>query len=166
LFVQKGFMKKLVLFIVLLFALVSCEEDVRFNNPSFQGMKNNVFWRATDTKANVASDGSLLIEAYTANEVLTLKTTATTEQKYLLGTSNSKTAVYVLTQGSDKITFRTSIGIGNGQIIITKYDKVNSTITGSFKFNAKNTDDNSLTNLVLNFQQGVFYKIPVSLRIP
>ena len=159
-------MKKYILFLVVFFAVVSCEEDVRFNNPSFQGMKNNVFWRAVQAKATLGSDGSLLIEAYTGTEVLSLKMTSTTAQKYPLGTSNSKTAVYVINQGNNEIKYTTGIDIGNGEIVITEYDAENSTISGTFKFNAKNVDDNSSADPVLNFQQGVFYKVPVSVLVP
>ena len=46
--------------------------------------------------------------------------------------------------------------------MITEYDAVNKTVTGTFKFNAENTDDSSSASPTVNFQQGVFYKIPVS----
>ena len=159
-------MKKYILFLVVFFAVVSCEEDVRFNNPSFQGMKNNVFWRAVQAKATLSSDGSVLIEAYTGTEVMSLKMTSTTTQKYPLGSSNSKTAVYVVNQGNSEIKYTTGIDIGNGEIIITEYDSENNTISGTFKFNAENVDDNSPADPVLNFQQGVFYKVPVSILVP
>ncbi len=159
-------MKKYLLFLVVVFAIFSCEENVSFNNPSFQGMKDNVFWRAVDSKAFLASNGSLIIEGYTGNEVLTLRTTSTSIQNYPLGTSNSKTAVYVLTVGTDEISFTTGIGIGDGEIVITEYDDVNSTVSGTFKFNAENADGNPLAGDVLNFQQGVFYKVPISQQVP
>ena len=47
-------------------------------------------------KLRLAAGGSLIIEAYTRNEKLTLKTTSTKAQTYFLGTSTSKTATYVL----------------------------------------------------------------------
>jgi hypothetical protein len=155
-------MKKQILFIVLLFAFISCESDVKFNNPSFEGQKDNVFWRAVDSKAGLAADGSLSVEGYTRNEKLTLKTTSTIAQTYPLGTSTSKTATYVLTETGDPITFSTGIGIGNGEIVITEYDAVNKTVSGTFKFNAENIDNNPLAGPLLNFQYGVFYKIPVT----
>jgi hypothetical protein len=83
-----------------------------------------------------------------------------------LGSSNSKTAVYVVNQGNSEIKYTTGIDIGNGEIIITEYDSENNTISGTFKFNAENVDDNSSADPVLNFQQGVFYKVPVSVLVP
>jgi hypothetical protein len=155
-------MKKQFLYLFLLFAFISCESDVEFNNPSFEGQKDNVFWRAVDSKAILAANGSLTIEAYTRNEKVTLKTTSTTAQTYPLGTSTSKTATYVITDANGTITFSTGIGIGDGQIVIEEYDAVNKTVSGTFKFNAENINNNPLVGPILNFQYGVFYKVPVT----
>lgn len=155
-------MKKLFLIIIVLFAFLSCQEDVRFNNPSLQGMKDNVFWRAIESRATLAPDGSLLIQAYTGNETLSLKTTSTKPQTYFLGTSESKKVTYILNDPSGLITFSTGFGVGDGQIVIEEYDAVNNTVTGKFKFNAVNTDNNAIASATINFQQGVFYKVPVS----
>jgi len=155
-------MKKYFLLLVVLFSLVACEENISFNNPSLQGTKDNVFWRGVQTKATIAADGSLLIESFTANETLSLKTTSTKSQTYFLGTSESKKAIYSVTDAANGlITFSTGFGVGEGQIVIKEYDVVNSTITGSFKFSAKNSNVSSSTNPVVNFQNGVFYKVPV-----
>ena len=155
-------MKKYFLLLVVLFSLVACEENISFNNPSLQGTKDNVFWRGVQTKATIASDGSLLIESFTANETLSLKTTSTKSQTYFLGTSESKKAIYSVTDAANGlIIFSTGLGVGEGQIVIKEYDAVNSTITGSFKFSAKNSNVSSSTNPVVNFQNGVFYKVPV-----
>ncbi|MFV8325749.1 DUF6252 family protein [Flavobacterium sp. ZS1P14] len=160
-------MKNYFLFIVVIFSLVSCQEDVSFNSPSLQGVKDNVFWRAVQSKATLASDGSLLIEAYTRNETLSLKVTSTNAQTYFLGTSESKKVTYVLTDATGGlITFSTGFGIGDGQIVITDYDAVNKTVTGTFKFNAENTYNNPLAGPVVNFQQGIFYKVPVGSLVP
>ena len=156
-------MKKYFLFITVILILVSCQEDVTFNNPSIQGMKDNVFWRAVQSKATLGPNGSLVIEAYTRNEILSLKVTSTKTQSYILGTSESRKAVYVVTDAAGAITtFSTGIGIGDGQIVITEYDDVNKTVTGTFRFNAKNTSNNSSSSPILNFQDGVFYKVPVN----
>jgi len=164
-------MKKQFLYIIVLFAFVSCQEDVKFNNPSFQGQKDNVFWRAVDSKATLVG-GILTIEGYTRNDKLTLKIPSPTTLvspgdknsyvTYFLGTSTTKTATYVLTDAtSSMITFSTGLGIGDGQIVITGYDGVNKIVSGTFKFNAKNVNNNPLAGPTLNFQYGNFY-IPVS----
>ena len=154
-------MKKHFLYLLLFFALISCSTEVKFNSPAFEGQKDNVFFRAVDSKAILAADGSLSIEGYTRNEKLSLKTTSTTPQTYILGTSTSKTATYVLTEASGTITFSTGIGIGNGEIVIEEYDTANKTVTGTFKFNAENINNNPLAGKILNYQYGKFYKVPV-----
>jgi len=155
-------MKKLLLLIVVLFSVISCTEEVTFNNPSFQGVKDNVFWRAIDSKATVALDGSLTIQGFSGTEIITLKTTSTAAQTYLLGINDEDSASYVKTEGNANISFATGTDVGNGQIVITEYDTVNNTITGTFKFNAENTYDDPLAGPILNFQQGVFYKVAVT----
>ncbi len=160
-------MKKTILLIVVLFAVVSCEQDVRFNDPSFQALKNDVFWRAIDSRATLASDGSLLIEAFTSNEVLSIKIHGIDQDiDYILGGGNSENAVYELKENLNMIIYRTDGTTANGQITITKYNEVNETITGTFKFNVKNVSDSELVNPILSFRQGVFYNVPVKLQVP
>ncbi len=155
-------MKKLLLILVALFTIIACTDNVKFNNPAFEAQKDNVFWRAIDAKATIAGDNSLTIEAYTRNEKVTLKTTSAAVQTYTLGTSTANTATYVLTDATGTITFATGLGIGEGRITIDEYDAVNNTVTGSFKFNAENINNNPLAGPILNFQYGHFYKIPIS----
>jgi hypothetical protein len=159
-------MKKHFLFLILLFSLFSCQEDVTFNNPSFQGMKDNVLWRAVQSTATVNSGGLLVIEAYTATEKVTLKTNSTALTTYYIGTTAINTATYVFTDllTKETVTFSSGFGVGDGQIVITEYDPVGKTISGTFKFNLINTFDNPLVGPTLNFQYGVFYKIPVTIK--
>jgi hypothetical protein len=156
-------MKKQFLYLFLFLAFISCSDNVKFNNPSFEGQKDGVFWRAIDAKATLAADGSLTIDGYTRNEKLTLKTVSKNPQTYFLGTSNSNTVTYVLTDAGSTITFATGFGIGEGQIVIEEYDAVNNTVTGTFKFNAENINNNPLAGPILNFQYGHFYKIPITV---
>ena len=155
-------MKKYFLITLVFFGLLSCEDDVRFNNPSFQGLKDKVFWRGVRSKATIASDGSLLIESLIVNETISLKTAAAEPQTYFLGTGEASKAIYTVTgPATGIVTYTTGFGVGQGQIIITEYDAINKTITGTFKFSAENTNRSSQANATVNFQQGVFYKIPV-----
>jgi hypothetical protein len=64
---------------------------------------------------------------------VTLKTTSTTK-KPTNRNKQFKTATYVLTDAKGT-NFSSGIGIGNGQIVITEYDTVNNTISGTLKFN-------------------------------
>ena len=79
-----------------------------------------------------------------------------------MGIDNLNTATYVIEDASPKITFMTGNDKRVGEIVIEKYDAVNKTVTGTFKFNAENIDDNSLAGPILNYQYGRFYKVPVN----
>ncbi|MBX9808018.1 MAG: hypothetical protein K2X95_09500 [Flavobacteriaceae bacterium] len=159
-------MKNQFLYLFLFFAFISCSTEVKFNNPAFEGQKDNVFWRAVDSKATLVN-GVLTIEGFTRNEKLTLIIPSPTTMvshndknsyvTYILGTSTTKTATYVLTATSGTITFSTGLGIGGGKIVITGYDGVNNIVSGTFKFNAENVNSNPLVRPTLNFQYGNFY---------
>ena len=160
-------MRKLILLIAVVFTTVSCEEDVRFNNPSFQALKNDVFWRAIDSRATIASNGSLLIEAYTTNEILSIKTTGSDQDfEYLLGGAVSQNGVYSLKKNAQVTIYRTDGTTANGRITVTEHDEVNKTISGTFKFNIKNLDESDLINPIISFREGIFYKVPVNSQIP
>jgi hypothetical protein len=148
-------MKKKFLFIILLCALISCQDNVTFNSPAFQAQKDNVLWRAVDYKAT-RSSGSLTIQGFTSNETVTLKTNSPNLGTYVLGINVLNTATYSITDTSGTITYTAGNGVGEGQIVITDYDTVDKTVTGTFKFKAVN---NSLINPNLNFQYGNFYKV-------
>ena len=225
-------MKKLLSLIVIIILFSSCQEDVKFNTPGFQGLKDDVFWRATDARAYISTDGTLTVKGYTQYEELDLKTNYTTVGTYLLGTTNPynkaiftssindmellyETAavsgpVFGLTvinsgtgyttgssisttggTGSGLTVFITANSLGQvtkvlvnsggngyvsgdtiivnggdlncrirvvngGEIKITEYDDVNGTVSGTFKFNAINVNNNPAGGEILNYQYGTF----------
>ena len=155
-------MKKQILYFFLLISFVSCQDDVKFNNPSFQSIKDNVFWRAINYDATLSNTRVLTINAYTRNEIVTLKTSSIFPNTYKLGTSTSNTARYQIKTNSITTNFSTGSNFGDGEIVIEVYDELNNTISGKFRFNVSNIDNNPLYNSFVNFQQGVFYKVPVN----
>ena len=159
-------MRKLIVCITVIFASVSCEEDVRFNDPSFQALKNDVFWRAIDSRATLFPDGSLLIEAFTSNEVLSIRTVGIAQTTYLLEGDVTQNVVYSLKKNAEAIIYRTDGTTANGSITINKYDEANKTISGTFTFNIKNVNDSDLIKPILSFREGVFYNVAVSVQIP
>lgn len=152
-------MKKILSLIVLAVAFSSCEDEVRFSNPSVQGEKDNVFWRAADYTASV-SGGSLTISAFTPYEILTLKTSSSAPGTYVLGENNINVATYSVEIDGARSSYATGTEIGDGEITIDAAQEP-GTITGKFKFNAPQTTD-PLAGLVVNFQYGVFYRIPIA----
>lgn len=156
-------MKKIFAYLLLFFAFISCEDNVKFNNPTFEGQKDNVFWRAIDFRAAYSNQTpALRIAAYTRNETVILATVSNAPQTYTLGTDDLNKAIYVYTDANGTITYETGDGIGEGEIVIEEYDAVNKTVSGTFKFNAENIFNNPLAGPLLNFQYGRFYKIPVT----
>jgi hypothetical protein len=81
-------MKRFLSLFIIAVAFSSCQEDVKFNNPGFQALKDDVFWRANDTRAYVDETGKLRIEALTQYEVVTLNTSSANVGTYVLGTTN------------------------------------------------------------------------------
>jgi len=78
-------MKKIFSILAITLLLVSCENDIKTNSPAFQGEKDNVFWRASDSKVTINADGTVSINAYTDKELLTL-TVPNSVGTYDLGT--------------------------------------------------------------------------------
>ena len=235
-------MKRFLSLFIVAMAFSSCQEDVKFNNPGLQGLKDDVFWRSIDTRAYLDASLKLRIEAYTQYEIVTLNTSSANVGTYILGTTNVNnsatyssnfdgveleyatiavpgpvgsvgslvsggtgyssgtsvattggtgsgltvntvanasgviTSVTVSSRGSgylagDLITvaggnvnckFRVAnVQNSNGEINITEYDDVNKTVSGTFKFNAANSNGSPFGGPILNFQHGEFYKIPI-----
>ncbi|MBC8643656.1 hypothetical protein H9W95_05085 [Flavobacterium lindanitolerans] len=46
-------MKKILSLLMLVAVFISCEDDATFNNPSVQGKKDNVRWRASSSYATI-----------------------------------------------------------------------------------------------------------------
>ena len=120
--------------------------------------------------ASIGTSNSLLINAVTINETLTLKIPlpgslvsqidSSTYLTYVLGTSETRKASYTITLNTVVTSYQTGFGKGDGEIVITDYDGL--TISGTYRFNAKNTDSSSEEAANVNFQKGSFYKVPIT----
>lgn len=157
-------MKKYFYFLLLLIVATSCTEDVKFNNPAFQGLKDNVFWRAVTYKAAVSIEGNFVVEGSLGYEKVTLQVNNIAEKTYVLGVNNVIKASYANTFPGKESAFSTGTKKGSGQIVITDFDAENNTISGTFKFNALNDNVTDLDNQKVTFTEGVFYKVPVTPR--
>ena len=154
-------MKKIFYFLSILLLLMSCTEDVRFNNPAFQTLKDNNFWRAQVYKAGMESDGTFVIEGSLGYEQIRFQLPEPTEKTYVLSADAAAKATYKNTYKGQEAEFTTSISNGNGQIIVTEYNTVENTISGTFKFTAVNADSGT-EKQTMYFSEGVFYKIPIT----
>lgn len=153
-------MKKYFYFLSLLLLLVSCTEDIRFNNPAFQTLKDNVFWRAQVYNAGTETNGFFTVEGSLGYEQIKFQIPEPAEKTYVLGINDDIKAVYKNTYKGEEVEFTTGTGKGNGEIVVTEYNTTDNTISGTFKFTAINTSTDA-EKQTMYFSEGVFYKIPV-----
>lgn len=166
-FINNLQMKKIFLILFTTILMTSCEEDIKTNNPSVQGRLENAFWRAISSKAELFPNNSVVITAQARLQTLTLRIPSKNIGVYILGQNLNRTASFLF-EYDDEATLFYQTGVtteddfqGDGQIEITEFDEVNNTISGTFRFNAYNVNNNPLGGEILNFNQGVFYKVPV-----
>ena len=156
-------MKKFLSLLVLLVTLCSCEEDIQFNTPAVQGLKDNELWKATEYTATIGVGGSLTIEATNGFETLVLRTVSSTPgMSFQLGENESNKATYSLDADGIVFEYQTGTDLGDGLIEISdnpgETDLSKGFITGTFRFNAVDDSDD-----VVNFQNGFFYKVPIQV---
>lgn len=102
-------MKKIFSIVVLTLLLISCENDVRTSSPSFQGEKDNVFWRADDSKVTVNPGGTVSINAYTDKELVSI-TVPNSVGVFNLGTIDQATnATYSYNNEGTVLFYETSL---------------------------------------------------------
>lgn len=154
-------MKKILSLFVLMAALSSCEDDVRFNNPAVQGYKDNEVWRADSFSAIIGSDQSLTVVANTGFETLTLRADDYIPGTYDLGGSSPSTAAFEFNADGILEEYTTEDEAAGGEITIsanpTETDLTKGFITGTFKFLSVDSQGNELS-----FQRGHFYRIPIT----
>jgi hypothetical protein len=85
-------MKRFLSLFIIALAFVSCQEDLKTNDPGLQALKDDAMWRANDTRAYLSTNGNLRIEAYTEYELVTLNTSSANEGTYILGSTNTSNA--------------------------------------------------------------------------
>lgn len=173
-------MKKIVSLLIILAVFTSCEEDISSNAPSFQGSKDNFMWRANDYTANYNPlDSTLVITAYNGLEKVQLsaypvKITGTgtsiffEDATFELGNDGNSNAFYSFVDKGTTYEFETGIADDpNGLITLKNNDPVQKpgTISGSFRFDAPYIGDAPNAPERINFQNGVFYEIPITIGV-
>lgn len=157
-------MRKWIFLLSLFVLFVSCDkEEVVSNNPAFQTLKDNVFWRAANFSASIDSDGKLIIIGNLGSESVILQTALAEVQTYVLGIDDISTATYTSTLSKKGVLYKTGKELGSGQIVITQYNKEMNTISGTFTFVAPDNKDIMAAEKSARFKEGVFYKVPVTL---
>ncbi len=167
-------MKKILPIVIIALTLISCSENISVkNNDIFQGVKDNFFWEGSNAQASInLGNNKMTINAVTLTESMDLKfkvpTTIVDPNKPntfikigLGGTNNynNQKASYLLRSSGNEYIYDTANPNADGEIIIREYD--GTRISGSFRFNAVNTDTASEAAPLVNMQKGVFYRVPV-----
>lgn len=165
---------------IILAVFTSCEEDISSNTPSFQARKDNFMWRAQDYTANYNPlDSTLVLTAYNGLEKVELSaypviitgngtTSFFEDATFELGNDQNSNAFYSFVDGGVTYEFETGIADDpNGQIILKNNDPVQKpgTISGSFRFDAPYLGDTPNAPERINFQNGVFYEIPITIGL-
>ena len=149
-------MKKIILDLTILVTFASCTDDVAFNDPSFQGIKNGENWRANDARVILNANGTMTIEAYSQFEVVKFVVSSPTKGIRKFGVNASNVASYVATYDGITDSYTTGVDVGSGELKITESPTATGKLSGTFKFRAVNADGTES-----GFTNGVIYNIPV-----
>jgi len=157
-------MKKRLQLILLILVCISCSDDVQFNIPAIQGIRDGELWRATSYAADI-DFGGLIIEGTNGVETLTLVCTDDGRGTYYLGGNSQSEARFVDAQGVVYSTLYApadslSVYPSDGQIVVESFDNsvTPKPVTGTFRFNAYTSD--GLHGI--NFIEGHFYRVPLT----
>lgn len=158
-------MKKYFLIALAAISLVSCEEELTTNTPTFEAMNSYTFWRATKIAANF-NDGDLVIVGANDTENITLYIEDyELGQEYTLGTSNYNVATYSKVENDTVYRYSTSSSTGKGYIKLEPIEnQVPGTISGTFYAEMEPVDATMVLpdREVVNFNKGVFFRIPIT----
>ncbi len=167
-------MKKIFLLVVALVTFSSCEEEIKFNNPSLQVMKDDELLRVENPQVLLNLDGTISITGQYGFEVLSLKVPSVNPGTYYFGL-NANTVAYYKYESEDGLVleYSTIAGVENpeqednlGELIIydishPKSSPIAGTISGEFKFRGRIMNENPFGQPSIFFHQGRFYNLAV-----
>ena len=150
--IPKSIMKRIIL---LLFAVVlafaSCE-NLEDNTPGFQSEVDSVFFRAQDIRGNRNDDGTFTLQGISGGQKITLNIEKSQLGVYELGGGRASSATY---QDPSDDVYSTA-PFGSGKIDITDRCVSCGWFTGSFSFNAKRSENDTLS---VSVQKGFFFEV-------
>ena len=158
-------MKKIFSIVVLALLFVSCENDIKTNSPAFQGEKDNVFWRAADSKATINAGGTVSLNAYTDKELVAI-TVPNSVGIHNLGTSNlAINASYSYSNEGTLAYYETSLIEGP----VYKLTGITNAGTGYASLNGNNVNTtggsgNGLTLSIITNTAGAITKATIASR--
>jgi len=156
-------MKNFLFLFIIAVAFSSCQEDVKFNNPGFQGLKDDVFWRANDARAYIDVTGKLRIEALTAYETINLNTSSANVGTYVLGTNNINNSATYSSNFQDILLEYATIAVPGPTASVTLEDGGTGYSSGTSIATTGGTGSGLTVNIVVN-ASGVVTSVTVSSR--
>ncbi|MEN9489471.1 MAG: hypothetical protein RL494_1736 [Bacteroidota bacterium] len=103
-------MKKIIFLVISAMMLTSCEKNVEFNNPAFQGLVNNTLWKSSTTVATKSATGAITIKGIAAAGNLNLTVNSTALGTRVFGTTNPSNMVsYSLANATSSFDYTTNI---------------------------------------------------------
>tara|TARA_B110000967_G_scaffold203853_1_gene245246 strand:- start:8845 stop:9324 length:480 start_codon:yes stop_codon:yes gene_type:complete len=155
-------MKKFLTSLLILLTLFSCQDNIQSSLPALQGLKNGDFaWRSSMSTVVVDATGTLIFTGTDGYGTMTLQIPTVALGTFPLG----EDATALVTYSEDEFSYSTNnngndsiVYVSDGVITIDELNTVTGTVTGTFYFNAY-TDNGER---VMNFSEGVIYKLPVT----
>lgn len=155
-------MKKIFLSIVTLLFLVSCHDEVKFNNPGFQAVINGELWKANTKNILRNSNGSITLNGFSKSHQLQLTLSSANVGTYPLGTTNTNNFIVLTPLNNTSIKFSTLPSNG-GAFDIT----LNNPGSGYSTSNIVSTTGGSGTGLKLNIEANTSGNITkVTVNVP
>jgi hypothetical protein len=145
-------MKKFLLLTSFTLTLLSCTNDLVFNDHAVQATKDNVYWKASEMGISLNEDGTMTLVASLNDQLLTFHLSGTEPGVYGLGEDSDNRVLYT---DADLIQYST-LNNGDGEVVIERYNPIEQTYTGSFRFNAFSDSGD-----IVNFHQGTLYRVPL-----
>lgn len=156
-------MRKIIYALIIGIAFQNCSDNVEFNSPAVQANKNGTtIWKANFLAADI-DNGGFVIEGRNAGEKIQLITSNDARGTFNVGGDSDNVAIYVDSNGtvySTKNTPDPSVSVypASGEIIVDDIDSDSPmNVFGTFWFYAYTSDGLN----VVNFNEGVFYKVPL-----
>ena len=149
-------MRKVIIVLLIMFSFVSCTDDVVFNDPSFQGIKDGENWRATDARVILNDNGTMTVEAYSQFEIVKFIVSSPSKGTRTFGVNASNIATYDVTRDGITRSYTTGVNLGSGELKITENAATTGKLSATFKFRAVNLDGTEA-----GFTNGVIYNVPV-----
>ena len=174
-------MRNIVKLITVFTVLTSCQNEIQFNTPAFQGLKDSTtnLWSADSFGVTVNLDGSVIISGSNSSGTINLKLPFVEQDPnyaFVPGNGGLVEAQFLTPEGLEYSTSnlpdeQVSVYPELGAIYINEVDVVNATLSGTFRFiafDASGLNSVSFTGTTTNTDQsgnpiygGYFYKIPV-----